>query len=319
MKRIIFLITAIILSNIKSFAANYEMCITASGTTNGTITVSLKNNTATSVTVSAMSANISTSPTLTLTEGSGISRTGSRFAKVSNVTLNAGGSTSITVNYTGAVGMTTFSMSNTYEEVDGSANVSVILSGCNTTTLTVLPVELLNFTAENKDKVNILNWQTASEKDNHGFQIERSAEGKQFNSIAFVQGQGTTNEKQNYSFTDNTPHIISYYRLRQIDSDGRETLSKVVSVRIYNAKNKLIVYPNPTSENQISLEVEQNDVDAGDYDNERNRIIVYNAVGQVIFQQKIKENNLLQVDVSTWAKGIYFFKTENDIVKFVKH
>ena len=111
-----------------------------------------------------------------------------------------------------------------------------------------LPVELSSFTGiAKKDKV-LLQWRTETEVNNHGFDIERSTDGSSWNKIAFVQGHGNSNSPQDYLFTDNYPQFDkTYYRLKQIDNDGKFEYSNVVEV-IINSGNDLVLhqnYPNP--------------------------------------------------------------------------
>ncbi|HRI46849.1 MAG TPA: T9SS type A sorting domain-containing protein, partial [Ignavibacteriaceae bacterium] len=112
-----------------------------------------------------------------------------------------------------------------------------------------LPVELTSFTASvNKNKV-VLNWQTATEQNNHGFEIERISNNDNWEKIAFVQGNGNSNSPKEYSFTDESLSSGKYsYRLKQIDTDGKYTYSEVVNVEIENIPTEYTLfqnYPNP--------------------------------------------------------------------------
>ena len=112
-------------------------------------------------------------------------------------------------------------------------------SGCDP-----LPVDLLIFTATKKNGTVVLDWATASEQNNSKFIIERSSDGINWPSIGEVIGVGNTKSISNYSFTDANPlDGTSYYRLLQIDIDGKGTLSKTVVV---NTSGQLVsVSPNP--------------------------------------------------------------------------
>jgi hypothetical protein len=103
------------------------------------------------------------------------------------------------------------------------------LSGSGTTS-TILPIELVAFEAKTASNGSLLSWTTASEKNNQGFDIERSLDGTDFQKIAFVKGAGTTNSVQQYTYTDASVQSITYYRLKQVDTDGKFEYSKVVSV-----------------------------------------------------------------------------------------
>ena len=93
-----------------------------------------------------------------------------------------------------------------------------------------LPVEMTTFTAKTVEKTNVLNWATASETNNKGYDIERSRDGNTFQSIGNVKGIG---KAANYNFVDVNPYNgVNYYRLKQMDFDDKETLSKVISIQI---------------------------------------------------------------------------------------
>ncbi len=115
--------------------------------------------------------------------------------------------------------------------------------------LLVLPVELLDFTAQKKDKTVDLNWQTASEKDNAGFELERSSDTEDWARIGFVESQGNSNGLQEYSHLDIAPLSgNNYYRLKQIDLDGQFEYSTIRHVLFIEDNTvALSVYPNPSS------------------------------------------------------------------------
>ncbi len=113
----------------------------------------------------------------------------------------------------------------------------------------IIPVELTSFTGNvnNLGQV-VLNWQTATELNNQGFEIERRTESSEFRTIAFVEGAGTVTETRNYSYIDKTADQgINYYRLKQVDFDGTFAYSDEVEVDAagplsFNLDQN---YPNP--------------------------------------------------------------------------
>jgi len=116
----------------------------------------------------------------------------------------------------------------------------------------VIPVELTFFTSSVSNNNVTLNWQTATETNNQGFQIERrktqDERSDDWNSIGFVNGNGTTTAKQSYSFVDENLSAGKYqYRLKQIDFDGTFESSNAIEVEIgIPAKYSLEQnYPNP--------------------------------------------------------------------------
>jgi photosystem II stability/assembly factor-like uncharacterized protein len=111
-----------------------------------------------------------------------------------------------------------------------------------------IPVELTLFTAEQQGTAVNLIWSTATETNNSGFEIQRSNDQISWGNIAFIPGNGTTSEKQYYSFTDmNVPSGKSYYRLKQIDYNGQFEYSPVVMITIIQVFEFELQqnYPNP--------------------------------------------------------------------------
>ena len=114
-----------------------------------------------------------------------------------------------------------------------------------------LPVEMLYFQTKTKDDDILLEWATASEMDNAGYEVQRSSDGQSFHKISWVTGRDTTSEQQAYSFMDTVvqPNTNYYYRLKQIHNDGKTDYSPVRSIMIED--NNLVrisnLFPNPTS------------------------------------------------------------------------
>ncbi|MET4075498.1 reprolysin-like metallopeptidase [Hymenobacter sp. UYCo722] len=123
-------------------------------------------------------------------------------------------------------------------------NTNITLAG------TPLPVELAAFTAEVRGSVAHLAWTTASEKNNAGFEVEASADGRAFRRLGWVAGQGSSSAAHTYQFDDGTlttaPGPLVYYRLRQLDTDGTATFSPVRTVAVPAGRTaQLQLWPNP--------------------------------------------------------------------------
>ncbi len=115
-------------------------------------------------------------------------------------------------------------------------------------TITPLPVELVYFTATVQNGIVNLQWLTASEENNKAFEVERSADGKTFEHIGTVKGNGNSSQPIRYSYADKNPlDGTVYYRLKQLDFDGEFAYSKVIAVSALGiaADMQLQVYPNP--------------------------------------------------------------------------
>jgi hypothetical protein len=112
-----------------------------------------------------------------------------------------------------------------------------------------LPVELVSFTGFAFEDHNRLEWTTASEVNNHFFDLERSDDGINFFSIGRVNGHGTTSMRNDYSFNDYSPiEGTNYYRLRQVDYNGAVTYSQIVTIEFHRGNMTVTnIKPNPTN------------------------------------------------------------------------
>ncbi|MCX7611318.1 MAG: M14 family zinc carboxypeptidase [Ignavibacterium sp.] len=114
----------------------------------------------------------------------------------------------------------------------------------------IIPVELASFTADLIDKKVYLNWITSSELNNLGFEVQRKILGTRANweTIGFIEGKGTTTDRNNYTFVDENPlNGIILYRLKQIDIDGNYKILPTVSVE-YDIPDEFVLeqnFPNP--------------------------------------------------------------------------
>ena len=175
-----------------------------------------------------------------------------------------------------------------------------------------LPIELINFTAKSNNSTINLAWQTASEKGNSHFDIERSANGKDWSKIGVVKGSGTTQQKNDYRFVDERPlSILNYYRLKQVDFDGQFNYSPVVTAVAGKGKLKGI-FPNPTTD---KVTLVGNDLTNDDV------VTIFDLNGRNVKTQKVSGS---QIDVSDLAKGFYILSISDingqaiDRVRFVK-
>ena len=127
-----------------------------------------------------------------------------------------------------------------------------------------LPVELVSFTGKEQNGLVKLSWVTASELNNDYFIVEHSVDGRSFEEIAEVEGAGTTQEKQSYSFLHRRPvYPSNYYRLKQVDFDGVYEYSDIILVSLNPMMEEkeldFVLYPNPTSSNAVNIRLNQVD------------------------------------------------------------
>ncbi len=169
----------------------------------------------------------------------------------------------------------------------------------------LIPVELLSFSAKNIDGKILLNWNTATETNNRGFEVQKSINNKDWFDIGFVTGSGTATEPAIYTFTDNYPSRgIMYYRLRQIDYDGRAEILRQIEVPFESSYELEQNYPNPFNP---ATEISYSIPFAG-----KVSLIVYDALGREVevLVNKLQEPGRYTVsfDGSSHASGIYYTK-----------
>jgi hypothetical protein len=164
----------------------------------------------------------------------------------------------------------------------------------------ILPITLIYFTAKQQESQVLLQWATASEKDNEYFSLEKSRDGQQFHEIGRVAGAGTSTGRLTYQFTDDFPFGgTGYYRLKQVDFDGTFTYSRIVAVNS-EITAALRIYPNPLAGNE--LWVEATDAQADDM-----RITIHNTVGKLLVDRVYAYEPAVQVDLSALRRepGLY--------------
>ena len=171
-----------------------------------------------------------------------------------------------------------------------------------------LPVELIDFTAVLDENHVILSWETATETNNAGFEIERSIDNGPFARIAFVDGHGTSLDTQSYRYVDTLPasaETISY-RLKQLDFDGQFTYLPIARItRALPGEVQLHAnYPNPfnpITSIRYDLPVEGHV-----------RLAIYDATGRevkaLIDQEQQAGRHVVDFEAANLASGLYFYR-----------
>lgn len=181
----------------------------------------------------------------------------------------------------------------------------------------VVPVELTSFTASVNANAVTLNWRTATETNNKGFEVQRKANNSDWIKISFINGNGTSTQAHSYSYTDQNLGSNNYsYRLKQIDFDGSFAYSNVVNASISTpTKFELSQnYPNPFNPTtKINFAIPSN----GNV-----RLTVYNLLGQEITtlaNRFMKAGNYtFDFNASNLNSGLYFYKLESNGLTQVK-
>ncbi len=194
----------------------------------------------------------------------------------------------------------------------------ITLSCVEFANLMILPVELINFSVKEKEDHVILNWSTAREINNDYFQIEHSVDGRDFKKVKQVEGMGNSDIINHYHFTDKNPsNGVNYYRLKQVDYDGRFEYSKVVSVNFKTEKDEVSISPNPFAET-ISIKIP---FLAQNYTSNNERIIrIFDIHNRLVRSQLIpNDEDTIQLNLSELSDGIYFISTHLGKDDFYTH
>jgi hypothetical protein len=174
-----------------------------------------------------------------------------------------------------------------------------------------IPVELTSFTASTSKGAVTLNWSTATETNNSGFEILRQAQDDGWSSLGFVEGHGTTTETQSYNYVDEISNLQATslaYRLKQIDYDGNYEYSEVIEVTNLAPTDFALQqnYPNPfnpVTTISYSLPVKS-----------YVELVVYNTLGASVLQlvNDVKEAGRYEVkmDATGLPSGIYFYRIQ---------
>lgn len=175
------------------------------------------------------------------------------------------------------------------------------------------PVTMVSFSGTYADGVATLNWSTSQELNNDRFELLRSIDGKDFELAATVAGAGNSLTAKNYRYYDRV--AISgnnvFYKLKQIDKDGKFTFSNIIKLSIANVSSALIVYPNPAA-NDVTISFSAGK--AG-----RATVLVRSANGQTVISKNVdiaKGNNSILVNVSQLKAGLYYISAINDEINY---
>lgn len=169
-----------------------------------------------------------------------------------------------------------------------------------------IPVELISLSANIADSNVQLSWQTATETNNRGFEIERSSDNKAFAKVGFVPGRGTTTEKSSYSYVDkDAQEGTLYYRLKQVDFDGTSAYSGTVEIN-YSVPVEFSLsqnYPNPfnpSTKIKFSLAADS-----------KVSVKLYNLLGQQVASllngDYTAGRHEVTFNASSFSSGIYFY------------
>ncbi len=194
----------------------------------------------------------------------------------------------------------------------GKGDNSIQINGIS---IEALPITLISFSGKQMDEHVMLTWSTASELNNWYFEILRSSDGEHFETIGSVTGAGTSSAPRHYSLLDTKARFYSkektifYYKLKQVDIDGRFSYSAVIALEIKGTLT-ISIFPNPVSE-QLHIQIQG--ANCSDY-----LISILDNQGSVVKSMKLDESYIL--DVNELSPGVYFLRIHcgNQILETVK-
>lgn len=177
----------------------------------------------------------------------------------------------------------------------------------------VLPVDLASFSVSERNGTHILLWKTANESNNQRFDIERSSNAKAFETIGTVDGAGNSNSVRAYQFTDASPLAgINYYRLKQIDTDGKFEYSRMIQIE-NELQPVVALAPNPVSE--------QANISIITYLSQTVQYRILDHTGRVMQQKSTRiapGNNVLPINTALLANGIYVVDVKGEWISAQK-
>ncbi|WP_156140421.1 T9SS type A sorting domain-containing protein [Sporocytophaga myxococcoides] len=179
----------------------------------------------------------------------------------------------------------------------GNLNDGVLsLKACDT----ILPVQFLDFKLYYPDKESVLlNWSTASEKNNSFFEVQKSINGIDWKALGLIKGAGNSQGVLHYEYLE-TSGSSGYFRIKQVDFNGDVSFSKI----LYSGNilfNNLMISPNPTSGNVLIQGVDLKVV----------QLEVFNSLGEAVTPQLKQLSEGVIMETQAWQSGIYFVKVNN--------
>lgn len=213
-------------------------------------------------------------------------------------TIASGTSGTTTITDPGDYFITSSVPTNPSQCLDCGRSVCITLTAEDLDICGTLPVELLDFTLKQSEGSVNVEWITASEINNDYFEIERGSDYSNFEIIGEVDGAGVSNTKLNYEFLDVKPlKGVSYYRLKQVDFDGKYRYSEIESAY----QNYVdIIFPNP-SDGKFNIKVTNSNSD----------ILITNMIGQIVYYKESVEKGVLPIILSNSSNGIYMLRISN--------
>ena len=193
-----------------------------------------------------------------------------------------------------------------------ASNLSTFCPWVLSLVLAPLPVELIDFNVTCVNNNVVLEWCTATEKDNSYFTIEQSVDGINYTTIGKTFGNGTSEEKRCYNYMTTSVSDVTYYKLNTVNSYGTKSTSKIISTISCNDSKQTILIANDGSK-EIGVIIKSST-------NQKLELHIHNALGQLMEVRDIEAiqgYNNIRVDLQTVSNGLYYVSVYNANEKMI--
>jgi hypothetical protein len=224
------------------------------------------------------------------------------FSNISNSSIYSGATTNTLVLTNVPVGMNGY----TYRVITSAGACTKNSSNASLSVLQLLPVRWLDFSATgNKNGSVLVKWGTMEEINSATFTIQRSSDGKTFESIGQVKAAENSGAKLMYNFVD--AHPLSgdnYYRIVATDLDGKQGISRIIAYTS-NISEEMKVFSNPVTNGQLMVQV-----------NEQSTLMLFNVEGKLVRRQAAAKGTI-NVNVAGLARGIYTLRAGTEVKRIL--
>ncbi|MEM6726701.1 MAG: T9SS type A sorting domain-containing protein [Bacteroidota bacterium] len=174
-----------------------------------------------------------------------------------------------------------------------------------------LQVELISFSLEPLENTVLLEWSTAAERNSLGFSIQRSSNAIDWTEIGFIEGKGSENQGADYSFEDRLPLPgLNYYRLQEMDLDGDDVFSSILSLRFGDSMDMVGLFPNPATTDLFITGIDPIEI---------KRVLIHDTIGQLRYESTFFGGCVPTGELSAGWYSLSIFTENNQVQRtFIK-
>jgi hypothetical protein len=194
----------------------------------------------------------------------------------------------------------------------GFDNQGAFSNTVSITTLNILPVNSLSFNVSKNSGANLLQWSTGAEQNTLYFEVQKSTNAKDFNTISIINASGNSTSTKSYQYSDNVALLqapVYYYRLKMVDANGSFTYSNILLIK--NAKGITVtVYPNPAKDRAIINVTDKSLL---------NTNAQLTDISGKLLQNVFITQTVTAINISQYENGVYMLRLANgESIKLVK-